>query len=724
MQVNYGMEERFFIDEIASEDETLHLDALNVQSNQLDYNLWVKFAKDLIEKGNYYKSTYAKSKSDYAKEKSESIYKKSIVCSDESINLNPNNIDSWYNKGLALSNLGEYHKAIKCYDKVIEIDPDYRPAWNSKGNVFKYLSKFQEAIGSYDRVLEKDSRNIIALYNKGLALSNLGKYDEAIECYDRLIETDPNNIEAFNAKGYALERLGRYDDAELCYNRVTEEYLNEINLMKESAINYQKLNKYEEAIICYDRIITIDANNNYALLNKGFMLYNLNKYEKAIECYDRIIGLDKYKEKFNKSGQKSTDKQVIEYYGNSIKTDPNNIEALNAKGYALERLGRYDEAIQIFDIVILQKPIYVIDTIIKKGHILIKREKYSEAEECFNEGLHLDPNNTFILTELQLLYSNYTFQYTKAISVTEKLLKNVSDLEAKRDTKLLLAQNLICTRKYVQGREVAKQVIKNLPDQAIRRRGIARALVLISYLLQGKKYEGIEELEKFLAYYNDIDIDVKSEEDQWNFKGINYAISRNEKIDRFTKTIFHNLIDLLQGNKDSQKPLSSIAEETIEEANKKRIRKKIIYTSIGSIVIVAIIGILFAYVMMPVSCSITESQPLKVGNNPRGIDFNPTTNKAYITNENDKTISVLDCNVPRYNQIFNKYLNTNNKIEVEGAPIPLKYSPVDIAANPTTNRIYILHQSPPSVSVMDEKNHLIMKSIPVGNTPLDIAVNT
>jgi tetratricopeptide (TPR) repeat protein len=42
------------------------------------------------------------------------MYDKSIVCSDKSIELNPRNIDSWYNKGLALNNLGEYEKAIKC----------------------------------------------------------------------------------------------------------------------------------------------------------------------------------------------------------------------------------------------------------------------------------------------------------------------------------------------------------------------------------------------------------------------------------------------------------------------------------------------------------------------------------------------------------------------------------------------------------------------------------
>ena len=33
--------------------------------------------------------------------------------------------------------------------------------------------------------------------------------------------------------------------------------------------------------------------------------------------------------------------------------------------------------------------------------------------------------------------------------------------------------------------------------------------------------------------------------------------------------------------------------------------------------------------------------------------------------------------------------------------IPLKNPPFDIAVNPNTNKVYVTHQSPPSVSVID-----------------------
>ena len=76
------------------------------------------------------------------------------------LRMNQNHIDPYYNKGLAVYNLGY----------------------------------------------------VTALSNKGLALNSLGKYQEAIEWYDRALKIDPNYVEASNNKDVALEKLGKYTE--------------------------------------------------------------------------------------------------------------------------------------------------------------------------------------------------------------------------------------------------------------------------------------------------------------------------------------------------------------------------------------------------------------------------------------------------------------------------------------------------------------------------------
>jgi tetratricopeptide (TPR) repeat protein len=329
--------------------------------------------------------------------------------------------------------------------------------------------------------------------------------------------------------------------------------------MDKKATYYQNLNKYDEAIICYDRIISIDANNFNAWLNKGILFYKLNKYEKASECYDRAIGLNKYEKEFKENGK------IIDYYHQAIEKDPKNIEALNAKGLALEKLGKYDEAIHLFNLVIVRNPPFVIDTIIKKGDIFMIIGNDQAAEKSYNDALERDPHNISALNQLHTLYSNYTFQYDKAISVTEQLLKSLSDYKAKIDIKLLLGQDLINIGNYKQGRKIVEETIKEIPKESIKRQIIVRFLIIASYLLQGKTNEGVSMLDKFLTYYRNLDIDIKYEENQWNFKGLLNAINKNKHIEESTKTILRNLIDLLHGYTNSYKTLLIITEETLNK---------------------------------------------------------------------------------------------------------------------------------------------------------------
>jgi YVTN family beta-propeller protein len=796
------------IDELAAKDESIHLHIRNIENKPQNFQEWDKLARKFMDKGNYYKLLYEKSKSEYAREKLESLYNESIIYYDASIKLEPNNIESWYNKGLALSNLGQYESAIRCYDKVIEIDPDYVPVWNIKGNALKHLGKFHESIKAYNQILEEDPQNIIALYNKGLTLSNLGQYKNAIRCYDKVIEIDPQNIDAINAKGLALERLNNYEEAIKCYDtvlekdldniealnakayalerlgnstraeqyykKITENYVNQIYKTNDEAKEYQELGKYDEAIICYDRILSIDINNSNAWLQKGHLFSKLNNFSKAIECYDRIIGLDKHNEKLKREGQELNDKQIIEYY-KTIDPSPENIAALNAKGLALEKVEKYDDAIQIFDIVISQNPSFVIDTIIESGNIFLKLgnnspHNYQKAKESYNDVLKRDPNNIFALYKLHTLYSNYLFQYDKAISICKKLLKNLSipqiqnsdklinfiDTKSQRDkviryeqsqkknrkqakqtnlvneeilkTKILLSEDFIKNGNYNQGRKIAKEIIKEIPNSSITRQIIVRFLIIVSYLLQGKIEKAISKLDIFLVYYRNLDIDFKIEKNQWNFNGLIHAIKENRDIDeKSTKTILRNLIDLLYGYTELYRPLLNITEETIEKIDKTKRQKRIKRTAIISLVVLGTLGILYSQLNVAGSCSVDTSQILNIGSgggSPKGIDFNSITNKAYVSNSLENTISIIDCNVPRYYNIFKPYFDSS--IQIENKPIQLNKSPFDVAVDPTTNKIYVIHQSPsPSLSIIDgNTNKILNQSIPLGKNPVDISINS
>jgi Flp pilus assembly protein TadD len=96
--------------------------------------------------------------------------------------------EDWFNKGIALEDLGKYDEAIQAFDKALELDPQNAEAWSEKG----------------------------------YALGELGKYDEAIQALDKAIELDPQNAEAWSEKGVVLELLNKTTGADAAYASANE----------------------------------------------------------------------------------------------------------------------------------------------------------------------------------------------------------------------------------------------------------------------------------------------------------------------------------------------------------------------------------------------------------------------------------------------------------------------------------------------------------------------
>jgi tetratricopeptide (TPR) repeat protein len=266
---------------------------------------------------------------------------------------------NWYNKGVALGELGKYEEAIKCYDRAIEIKSNYEQAWYNKGWALGELGKYEEAIKCYDKAIEIKPNYEQAWYNKGVALGKLGKHEEEIKCYDKAIEIKPNYEQAWYNKGVTLGELGKHEEEIKCFDRAIEIKPNYEQAWYNKGVTLGELGKYEEAIKCYDKAIEIKPNDEDAWNNKGWALGKLGKYEEAIKCYDKAIEIK-----------------------------PNYEKAWNNKGVALGKLGKHEEEIKCYDKAIEIKPNYE-KAWYNKGVTLGELERYEEAAKYFERAYRL-----------------------------------------------------------------------------------------------------------------------------------------------------------------------------------------------------------------------------------------------------------------------------------------------------------------------------------------------
>jgi tetratricopeptide (TPR) repeat protein len=86
--------------------------------------------------------------------------------------------------------LNKSEEAIKAYDKAIEINPEYLEAWNNKGVALSKINKSEEAIKAYDKEIEIDQNNSLAWYNRACIYSLINNKDKAICDLKEAVELD------------------------------------------------------------------------------------------------------------------------------------------------------------------------------------------------------------------------------------------------------------------------------------------------------------------------------------------------------------------------------------------------------------------------------------------------------------------------------------------------------------------------------------------------------
>ena len=102
-----------------------------------------------------------------------------------------------------------------------------------------------------------------------------------------------------------------------------------------------------------------------------------------------------------------------------------------------------------------------------------------------------------------------------------------------------------------------------------------------------------------------------------------------------------------------------------------------------------------------------QIDPIMVGGGPAGIAYDPTNERMYVENRNDKSISVIDTTT-------NKVIDTNpNTPQID--PIMVGGEPEDIVYDPVNKRIYVANFDDNTVSVIDTTTNKVIDTNP--NTP-------
>jgi tetratricopeptide (TPR) repeat protein len=146
-------------------------------------------------------------------------YKLSINYFTKAIEIDPNDVASYYCRGNAYILINKYKNAIADFTKVIQMFPKFSPAYNSRGFAYSDLGNYNDAIIDFNRAIQLDPDFDNAYFNRGKAYYDSHKYKQAIADYSRATQINPYYADAYYNRGLAYKKFGNQELAIADFNK-------------------------------------------------------------------------------------------------------------------------------------------------------------------------------------------------------------------------------------------------------------------------------------------------------------------------------------------------------------------------------------------------------------------------------------------------------------------------------------------------------------------------
>lgn len=248
---------------------------------------------------------------------------------NQAVQIDPQNVDAFLMLSDIYYMLGDEANITSSLNKALEINPyDSRPMVKlAELNLLQ--QNFNVAIGYTDNALKVSPYNPRAYFVRGMVY--LAKQDTTSALRNFLIsrEQDQDFFDPQReiCKIYLAQNNPLVED----FMRSTVLHFPEEPLARyDLALFLQEHDHPEEALAHYDTLLMVQPGNSRLLFNKGYV-------------YFVYLG---------------DNEQALNYFSQSLESDPNYLDALYNKGHVLEQMGDYVQAREIYAKVLEQNPNY------------------------------------------------------------------------------------------------------------------------------------------------------------------------------------------------------------------------------------------------------------------------------------------------------------------------------------------------------------------------------
>ena len=215
----------------------------------------------------------------------------SLIASQKSIQLNPQDAEAHYNLGITLQEQGRLKEAEANYRQTIKLKSDLPEVHFNLGVILEEQGKLEEAEVSYRQTIKLKPQLAHAHQNLGNIMIKQRRLKEAEASYRQAIKFKPDLAKAHNNLGIIMKQQGKLEEAEASYRQaikfkpdLAEAYNNLGIIMKERR-------RLEEAFSAFIQAINLNPDFTDAYKNFAITIKKVRFTSSNVKLYPLLIQL-------------------------------------------------------------------------------------------------------------------------------------------------------------------------------------------------------------------------------------------------------------------------------------------------------------------------------------------------------------------------------------------------------------------------------------------------
>ncbi len=281
-------------------------------------------------------------------EKEKAAYTEAVGCYTKAITLKPDFLNSYKNRGIVYTKMGDDDSAIEDYNTVIQLDPNYSKIYFYRGVAYLGKNELDQSIEDFTKEIELNPTNVLYFYRGVVSLLNQ-ESTQALKDFSMAIELNPEFYEAYQSRGLVYAVEGKVDLAIQDFTKAIELKPDDSKTYLERGNVYAKIDDHEHAIQDFGKVIDLDPEEGTAYNDRGIAYAKKGDYERAIQDFSKTIELDPEKRVANiNRGSAYADKgdleRAMQDYDKAIELDPEDNAAYYNRGESSLHLQEWEKA--------------------------------------------------------------------------------------------------------------------------------------------------------------------------------------------------------------------------------------------------------------------------------------------------------------------------------------------------------------------------------------------